>query len=64
MCGDTQIKASELRAALHALKRQTQSGETGFERQFRVSCVSIEHSQVCCTCAHVEFCAVSDTRES
>ena len=44
MCGDTQINASEFKAALHTLKSRTQSGETGFEHQFGVSCVSMQHS--------------------
>ena len=44
MCGDTQTNASEFRAALHTLKSRTQSRGTGFEHQFGVSCVSMQHS--------------------
>ena len=36
MCGDTQINASELRAALNALKRLTSSRKTELEHQFWV----------------------------
>ena len=47
MCGDTQINASELRAALHALKSRTQSRKTELEHQFQVGCVPMQHSQAC-----------------
>ena len=59
MCGDTQINASELRATLHALKRQTQLKETGLEHQFQVGCIPMRHSQACGVHVHnVEPCPV------
>jgi len=67
MCGDTQINASEFGAALHTLKSRTQSGETGFEHQFGVSCVSnAALMSTCYTCTQCGalFCAVSDTGKS
>ena len=58
-CGDTQINASEFRAALHTLKSKTQSGETGFEHQFGVSCVPVEQPQAHGMHVHnVEHCPV------
>ena len=48
MCGDTQIDASELRAALHTLRSRTQSRQTGFENQFGVSCVPKQGCGVQC----------------
>jgi len=62
MCGDTQINASEFGAALLTLKSRTQSGETGFEHQFKVSIH--EHMvymyEMWSLCGAL-FCAVSDT---
>ena len=58
MCGDTQINASEFRAALHTLKSRNQSRETGFEHQFGVSCdYSTMSTWYKCTQCGVLFCA-------
>ena len=67
MCGDTQINASELRAALHALKSRTQSRKTELEHQFQVGCVpNAAFSSMWYACAQCGAlsCAVSDTGES
>ena len=59
MCGDTQIKASELRAAMHMLRSRTQTRQTGFESQFGVSCVPVQHFQACGVHVHnMEPCPV------
>ena len=59
-CGDTQIGASDLRAALRTLRSRAQSGETGFEHQFGVSCVPMSpHSLACGVCACTQCGALS-----